>query len=98
MDFVSFIELFFVNVLLKQHTFWYKKCMLYYIYEKLQLNNNRVIVTLIVNILFSVSVCMDILLLIRQDYHVSKVSNGSTIIFFFSKFKAGLSLPITLLA
>ena len=40
--------------------------MFYYLHEKLQLSNSEVIVTLIVNILFRVSVCTNIPL-IRQD-------------------------------
>ena len=100
--FFSFIELFFVNVLLKQCIFCLQiitirdnKSMLHYIHGKLQ-SYSRVIVTLIANILFSVSVCMNIPL-IWQDYHKNKFSNGSAISFFLPKFKAGLSLSIPVL-
>ena len=55
--------------------------MFYYVHEKFQLSNSEVIVTLISNILFSVSVCMNIPL-IRQDDHKNKFSNASTIFFF----------------
>ena len=58
--------------------------MFYYVHEKFQLSNSEVIVTLISNILFSVSGCMNIPL-IRQDDHKNKFSNASTIFFFLSK-------------
>ena len=60
--------------------------MFCYVHEKLQLSNSEVIVTLISNILFSVSVCMNIPL-IRQDDHKNKFSNAITIFFFLSKLK-----------
>ena len=60
--------------------------MFYYVHEKFQLSNSEVIVTLISNILFSVSVCMNIPL-IRQDDHKNKFSNASTIFFFPFKVK-----------
>ena len=71
--------------------------MFYYVHEKLQLSNSKVIVTLIVNILFSVAVCRNIPL-IRQDDHKNKFSNVSTIFFFLSKFKTSLCLSIPILA
>ena len=71
--------------------------MFYYVHEKLQLSNSEVIVTLIVNILFSVSVCTNIPL-IRQVDHKTRFSNGSTIFFFLSRFKASLKLSIFILA
>ena len=43
----------------------------------MHLSNSKVIVTLIVNTLFIVSVCMNIPL-IRQDDHKSSFSNAST--------------------
>ena len=55
-NFISFMDIFFVNVLplLKYCIFCFQiikvrdeRCMLYYIHEKLQLNNSRVKVTLI---------------------------------------------------
>ena len=51
--------------------------MFHYIHEKLQLSNSEVIVTLIVNTLFIVSVCINIPL-IRQDDHKNSFSNAST--------------------
>ena len=51
-----------------------------------QLSQRKVIVTLIVNILFSVSIFMNIPL-IRQDDHKNRFSNASTIFFFLSKLK-----------
>ena len=47
------------------------------LHEKLQLSNSEVIVTLIVNILFIVSVCLNIPL-IRQDDDKNRFSNAST--------------------
>ena len=67
--------------------------MFYYIHEKLRCSNSKVIVTLIVNILFRVLVCMNIPF-IRQDEHKNKFFDDTTIIFFLSKFKAVLSLSI----
>ena len=58
--------------------------MLYYIHEKLQSGNSGV--TLIVNILFSVSVCMS-KLLIRQDDHRNKFSTGNKFFFSFKNLK-----------
>ena len=55
--------------------------------KKMQLSNNSVIVTFIVNILFNVSVCIDIPL-IRQDNHKNKFSNVNTIIYFPIKLKS----------
>ena len=54
--------------------------MFYYVHEKLQLSNSEVIVTLTVNILFSISVFINIPL-IRQDDHKNIFSNASTIFF-----------------
>ena len=51
--------------------------MFYYVHEKLQLSNSEVVVTLIVNILFIVSVCTNIPL-IRQDDHKNRFSNAIT--------------------
>ena len=56
--------------------------MLYHIYAKSQMDDSSVVVTLIANILCSVSVCMTVPLR-RQDYCENKFSNGSTIIFSF---------------
>ena len=56
-------------------------------------SNSKVIVTLIVNYLFRVLVCMNIPF-IRQDDHKNKFSDDTTIIFFLSKFKAVVSLSI----
>ena len=79
------MELLFVNdylnntyLVYKLKKIRYKICMLYYIHEKLQSGNSGV--TLIVNILFSVSVCMS-KPLIRQDDHRNKFSTGNK--FFF---------------
>lgn len=55
--------------------------------KKMQLSNNTVIVTLIVNILFNISVCVNILLM-RQDNHKNKFSHVNTIIYFAIKFKS----------
>ena len=71
----------------------YKTCMFYYMLKELQLSKNEVIVTLIVTLLFSVSVCMNIPLIWQDDYN-NKFSNDSTIIFFISKFKVSLSQSI----
>ena len=71
--------------------------MFCYVHEKLQLSNSEFIFTFIVNILFSVSVCMSIYL-ISQDDHKTKFSKASTILFFLSMFKASLCLSIPILA
>ena len=71
--------------------------MFYYVHEKLQLSNSKVVVTLIVNILFSIAVCTNVPL-IRQDDHKNRFSNDSTIFFFLSKFKTSLCLSIPILA
>ena len=98
--FVSFVELLFVCVLLIQRIFSLqiikirnKMCILYYIHEKLHLNNSGAIVTLIRNILFGVIVFMNIPL-IRQNYHRNKFCNGDKFIAFLSNLKASGSMSV----